>query len=111
MNEIVFCISCGEMVSMECYDPFGCAHAVFIPIFSDNGQIVGVDSDLCEFPAGIATCPPQEEPDWIEHVVKPEASYDFDYAADRLIEAIDFAEMEGDFQPARKWANEIRQGR
>jgi hypothetical protein len=33
--------------------------------------------------------------------------YDLDYALFRLREAIDFAELEGDFQPARKWTHEV----
>lgn len=35
------------------------------------------------------------------------ACYDFDYAVRGLRQAIDFAEIEGDFVPLRKWAREI----
>ena len=34
------------------------------------------------------------------------ASYDFDYAIGSLRQAIDFAEIERDFIPMRKWTNE-----
>jgi hypothetical protein len=37
------------------------------------------------------------------------ASYDFDYAIQLLRQAIDFAEIERDFVPLRKWANEVEQ--
>jgi hypothetical protein len=37
------------------------------------------------------------------------ACYDFDYAMQILIQAIDFAEIEHDFVPLRKWANEVEQ--
>jgi hypothetical protein len=33
------------------------------------------------------------------------ACYDMDYALQRLRDAIDFAEIEHDFVPLRKWAN------
>jgi hypothetical protein len=35
------------------------------------------------------------------------ACYDFDYAVHILRQAIDFAEIERDYVPARKWANEV----
>lgn len=35
------------------------------------------------------------------------ACYDLDYALQRLRDAIDFAEIEHDFVPLRKWANEV----
>ena len=35
------------------------------------------------------------------------ASYDFDYAIQRLRQAIDFAEIEHDFVPLRKMVNEV----
>jgi hypothetical protein len=35
------------------------------------------------------------------------ASYDFDYAIELLRQATDFAEIERDFIPLRKWANEV----
>ncbi len=35
------------------------------------------------------------------------ACYDFDYAIQLLRQAIDFAEIERDFIPLRKWANEV----
>jgi hypothetical protein len=35
------------------------------------------------------------------------ASYDFDYAIESLRQAIDFAEIERDFVPLRKWTNEV----
>ena len=35
------------------------------------------------------------------------ATYDLDYALAQLRQAIDYAEMDGDFQPARKWLNEV----
>jgi hypothetical protein len=35
------------------------------------------------------------------------ASYDFDYAILLLRQAIDFADIERDFIPLRKWANEV----
>ena len=37
------------------------------------------------------------------------ACYDFDYAMQMLRQAIDFAEIEHDFVPLRKWANEVEQ--
>jgi len=37
------------------------------------------------------------------------ASYDFDYAIELLRQAIDFAEVERDFVPLRKWVNEVEQ--
>jgi hypothetical protein len=37
------------------------------------------------------------------------ASYDFDYAMLVLRQATDFAEIENDFVPLRKWANEVEQ--
>jgi hypothetical protein len=37
------------------------------------------------------------------------ACYDFDYAIQRLRQAIDFAEIEHDFVPLRKWVNEVEQ--
>jgi hypothetical protein len=37
------------------------------------------------------------------------ASYDFDYAIELLRQAIDFAEIERDFVPLRKWVNEVEQ--
>ena len=40
------------------------------------------------------------------------ACSDMDYALQRLRDAIDFAEIEHDFVPLRKWANEVeRSGR
>jgi len=35
------------------------------------------------------------------------ACYDFDYAIQMLHQAIDFAEIEHDFVPLRKWVNEV----
>jgi hypothetical protein len=35
------------------------------------------------------------------------ACYDFDSAIRSLLQAIDFAEIEHDFIPQRKWANEV----
>ena len=35
------------------------------------------------------------------------ACYDFDYAIRSLRQAIDFAEIEHDFIPLRKWANQV----
>lgn len=35
------------------------------------------------------------------------ASYDFDYAILLLRQAVDFAEVERDFVPLRKWVNEV----
>ena len=35
------------------------------------------------------------------------ACYDFDYAIRSLRQAIDFAEIEHEFIPLRKWANEV----
>lgn len=35
------------------------------------------------------------------------ACYDFDYAIHLLRQAIDFAEIEHDFVPLRKWVNEV----
>jgi hypothetical protein len=35
------------------------------------------------------------------------ACYDFDYVIRSLSQAIDFAEIEHDFIPHRKWANEV----
>ncbi len=35
--------------------------------------------------------------------------YDFDYAFQRLRDRNDFAEIEHDFVPLRKWANEVEQ--
>ena len=35
------------------------------------------------------------------------ACYDFDYAMQMLRQSIDFAEIEHDFVPLRKWANEV----
>ena len=37
------------------------------------------------------------------------ASYDFDYTIKVLRQAIDFAEIEHDFVPLRKWVNEVEQ--
>lgn len=37
------------------------------------------------------------------------ACYDFDYAILLLRQAVDFAEIEHDFVPLRKWANEVEQ--
>lgn len=37
------------------------------------------------------------------------ASYDFDYAIVSLRQAVDFAEIEQDFVPLRKWVNEVEQ--
>ena len=37
------------------------------------------------------------------------ACYDFDYAVQLLRQAIDFAEIEHDFVPLRKWTNEGEQ--
>ena len=37
------------------------------------------------------------------------ACYDFDYAIQLLRQAIDFAEIEHDFVPLRKWVNEVEQ--
>lgn len=37
------------------------------------------------------------------------ASYDFDYAIELLRQAVDFAEVERDFVPLRKWVNEVEQ--
>ncbi len=36
-------------------------------------------------------------------------SYDFDSSIESLRQAVDFAEIEGDFVPLRKWANEVAQ--
>lgn len=36
-------------------------------------------------------------------------SYDFDYTIELLRQAIDFAEIERDFIPLRKWVNEVEQ--
>jgi hypothetical protein len=35
------------------------------------------------------------------------ACYDFDYAVHILRQAIDFAEIENEYVPLRKWANEV----
>lgn len=35
------------------------------------------------------------------------ATYDFDFAMQMLRHAVDFAEIEKDFIPLRKWANEV----
>ena len=40
---------------------------------------------------------------------KSMAYYDFDYAIQNLRQAIDFAEIENDFVPLRKWVNEVEQ--
>jgi hypothetical protein len=40
---------------------------------------------------------------------KTMACYDFDYAIQNLRQAIDFAEIEHDFIPLRKWVNEVEQ--
>lgn len=37
------------------------------------------------------------------------ACYDFDYAVQPLSQAIDFAEIEHDFVPLRKWVNEVEE--
>ena len=37
------------------------------------------------------------------------ACYDFDYAILLLRQAVDFAEVERDFVPLRKWVNEVEQ--
>jgi hypothetical protein len=37
------------------------------------------------------------------------ASYEFDYTIQILRQAIDFAEIERDFVPLRKWVNEVEQ--
>jgi hypothetical protein len=37
------------------------------------------------------------------------ACYDMDYALQRIRDAIDFAEIEHDFVPLRKWANEVEE--
>jgi hypothetical protein len=37
------------------------------------------------------------------------ACYDFDYAIQNLRQAIDFAEIEQDFAPLRKWVNEVEE--
>lgn len=34
-------------------------------------------------------------------------TYDLNYALSCMRDAIDYAEMDGDFQPARKWLNEL----
>jgi hypothetical protein len=36
-------------------------------------------------------------------------SYDFDHAILLLRQAVDFAEVERDFVPLRKWVNEVEQ--
>jgi len=35
--------------------------------------------------------------------------YDFDYAVQLLRQAVDFAEIEHDFAPLRKWVNDVEQ--
>jgi len=35
------------------------------------------------------------------------ANYDLDYALEHLRQAIDYAEIEGDFWPARRWMIEV----
>ena len=35
------------------------------------------------------------------------ACYDFDYAIESLRQAVDFAEIERDFVPLRKWVNDV----
>ena len=40
---------------------------------------------------------------------KAMACYDFDYAMQILRQAIDFAEIEHEFVPLRKWVNEVEQ--
>ena len=37
------------------------------------------------------------------------SSYDFDYTIVLLRQAVDFAEIERDFVPLRKWVNEVEQ--
>jgi hypothetical protein len=37
------------------------------------------------------------------------ACYDFDYAVQLLRQAVDFAEIEHDFAPLRKWVNDVEQ--
>jgi hypothetical protein len=37
------------------------------------------------------------------------SSYDFDYTIVLLRQAVDFAEVERDFVPLRKWVNEVEQ--
>ena len=37
------------------------------------------------------------------------ACYDFDYAMQMLRQSINLAEIEHDFVPLRKWANEVEQ--
>lgn len=40
---------------------------------------------------------------------KTMAYYDFDYTIQILRQAIDFAEIEGDFAPLRKWVDDVEQ--
>ena len=69
MDEL-FCIHCQRMTHVEEGIVFG--HLVYIPVF-DFDEPMGVDVDLCEFPAGFAYCPPPPEPsgDWQDALVEP----------------------------------------
>lgn len=74
----VYCIHCEEMVHLEEGLVFG--HLVIIPIFDDLGRTIGVDPDLCEFPAGYTfVAPPPVDPNWIDSVVEPEGVEEEEY--------------------------------
>lgn len=65
MNTLVYCIECEEMTHMEC--GLLCGHEVHVPVYGEEAEIIGVDVDFCEYPAGFAfVSPPAVEPDWID---------------------------------------------
>ena len=82
MSEELYCIECGKVVNAEEGLIFG--HIVYVPIYGDRGEVVGVDVDFCEFPKGFTYCPPPPvDPDWIEDVVE-QGSNELDVDLDSL---------------------------
>lgn len=81
MNELIYCIECEEMVSVEnilC----GKGHVV---IRSYPGMS---ELDCCEFPSGIAYCPPPEVGNWLERVGEP-SQEDLQYELDLEFESLE----------------------
>jgi hypothetical protein len=69
-TKLVWCIAHEELTHMECGEL--CGHIHYVPVYDDNGEAMGVDTDFCDYPLGFAfVAPPEVEPDWIDHVVEP----------------------------------------
>lgn len=74
MNTLVYCIEHEEMVLAE-ETPLGVGHGLVVPTY----DYPPFESEFCEFPKGLAYCPPPEldMDDFMEWVEEPSSSFLF----------------------------------